>query len=59
MSATRPPSGAARPAPSSPAKGIAVVVIAVILGVIILWRIPRSGGAGTGGDGENCNGAKQ
>jgi hypothetical protein len=46
MSTTRPPAGAPRPAPASPAKGIAVVVIAVVIGVIILWRVPRSGGAG-------------
>src|SRR4029077_6786287 len=48
MSTTRPPAGAPRPTPSSPAKGIAVVAIAVVLGVIILWRVPRSGGAGSG-----------
>jgi hypothetical protein len=47
MSSTRPPAGAPRPAPASPAKGIAVVAIAVVLGVIILWRVPRSGGAGS------------
>jgi hypothetical protein len=47
MSSTRPPAGASRPAPASPAKGIAVVAIAVVIGVIILWRVPRSGGAGS------------
>jgi LytR cell envelope-related transcriptional attenuator len=47
MSTTRPPAGAPRPSPSSPAKGIAVVAVALVLGVIILWRVPRSGGAGS------------
>jgi hypothetical protein len=46
MSSTRPPATANRPVPSSPAKGIAVVVVAIVIGVIILWRVPRSGGAG-------------
>jgi hypothetical protein len=47
MSTTRPPAGSPRPTPSSPAKGIAVVAVALVLGVIILWRVPRSGGAGS------------
>ena len=44
MSSTRPP---ARPASSSPAKGIVVVAVAIVLGVVILWRVPRSGGSGS------------
>jgi hypothetical protein len=47
MSSTRPPSGTPRPVPASAAKGIAVVAVFVILGVIILWRVPRSGGTGS------------
>lgn len=49
MSSTRPPGGSARPVPASAAKGIAVVAVFVILGVIILWRVPRSDGTGSGG----------
>jgi LytR cell envelope-related transcriptional attenuator len=47
VSTTRPPAGSPRSTPSSPVKGIAVVAVAVVLGVIILWRVPRSGGAGS------------
>jgi hypothetical protein len=42
MSTNRPPAGSPRAAPASPVKGIAVVAVAVVLGVIILWRVPRS-----------------